>query len=119
MMKRLVIAVVALLTLGSLVAAGEVPGEQMITFGTLNWTRNSVCEDPVNGGYLQYYLSSSCADCGQRVFLIGDLTRGALGQQVWAEGILYRTNNCLVLDVQTARLCSDGKVPPSFQSFAP
>ena len=118
-MKTMEISVLGLLLVLGLMAAAPVPEQRMIAYGELNWVRASVCEDPINGGYLQYYLTDGCADCGLEVFLSGDFAKSQVGSTIWVEGNLVESNGCLILDVDKMEACQGGDQPDRFQFGTP
>ena len=78
---------------GTLLPVGKVPGEPIIAYGTLHWTRSSICQHPIHGGFLQYYMTDGC---GRELFLSGDFQQFMVGHTIWAEGGLLHHNRCSI-----------------------
>jgi hypothetical protein len=115
-MKRTGIVVLALLVVITLMAAGRVPEKPIVAFGVLHWTPASVCEHPINGGYLQYYLTDGC---GRELFLSGDLQQIMVGHSVWAEGTLLHNNVCQIVDVKELDVCEKTSTCGAAEDAAP
>jgi len=115
-MKRTGIVVLALLVVIALAAAGRVPEKPIVAFGVLHWTRASVCEHPINGGYLQYYLTDGC---GRGVFLSGDFHQIMVGHSIWADGTLLHNNGCQIVDVKEFDVCDNPSTCGAAEDAAP
>ena len=89
----------------ALVAARPVPEQRMMAAGKIEWVPASVCEHPVHGGYVQYYLGNDCSGCGPQVYIFGDFTQDMVGTQAMIEGTVHRTATCTIIDVDTAKVC--------------